>query len=144
MLRDNSLKLLAATLAMLCVHGAPLQADDLEKFLEKLSSDDKEVRYEARLSAGPHGASAVAPLVKLMAEGPREVAISALRALEILVHYAGHPSRTDEARAVGHALAGQLTADASQKVKLELLTLISFIGQDPIVGAVAKIGRAHV
>ncbi len=118
MFSQNSSRLAAVGVALVCLLGPRLHAAELEQFLENISSDNKDVRYEARLSAGEYGAPAVAPLVTLMAEGPREVSISALRALEILVHHAGRPDRVDEARTVGAALAAHLTADASQKIKL--------------------------
>ena len=114
MFSQNSSRLAAITLALVCLHGSRLRAGELEQFLQGISSDNKDVRYEARLSAGEHGAPAVAPLVTLMAEGRREVSISALRALEILVHYAGHPDRVDESRTVGAALAAHLTGVRAQ------------------------------
>ena len=104
MFRHNSSPLTTIALALVCLHGSRLHAGELEEFLQKISSDNKDVRYEARLSAGEYGAPAVAPLVTLMAEGPREVSTSALRALEILVHYAGRPDRVDDARTVSAAL----------------------------------------
>ncbi len=77
----RSSRLATIALALVCLHGSRLHAAELEQFLENISSDNKDVRYEARLSAGEYGAPAVAPLVTLMAEGPREVSISALRAM---------------------------------------------------------------
>ncbi len=137
MIRHDSSRPAAIALALVCLSVSRLPADEIEQFIKKISSDDKEVRYEARLGAGQLGAPAVAPLVTLMVDGPLEVSTSALRALEVIVHSAGRPGRNDEANAVSRALAALLTAGASQKVKLELLNLIAFIGDDAVVGTVA-------
>lgn len=138
MLRQKHTRVAVALATLVCAFGARLPAGDLEQFLEKISSEDKDVRYEARLGAGSIGAPAVAPLVELMAGGSREVSISSLRALEVIVHHAGRPGHAAEARAVSAELAALLTADTAKKTRLELLHLIAFIGDDAIVPAVAS------
>ncbi len=107
------------------------------KLVEQVTSDDKDVRYAARSAARTLGARAINPLGRLLEHESREVRITALRALEQIVHHAGRPGAAREALAASRSLARVVRSDSPQWVKLELLSLVAHIGGDAIVPRVS-------
>lgn len=143
--------LFATLLALLAAGGS--RADDGEdetgvsEFLNRIESDDADVRYAARFEAREIGARAVVALSKLTLDGRTEVANTARTALENLVHFAGRPGAQTEREAVAAELGRLLELQQPAGIKREALHLISFIGGDAIVPRVAKLlddGDRHV
>jgi len=84
------------------VYAAPAQsAWDL---VERLKSEDEEVRGDAWQNAGPAGAAAIAPVATLWTDPDFEVVRSAKRAVWNIVRHAGRPGAGKEAKAVEAAL----------------------------------------
>lgn len=87
----------------------------LETLLERIQSNDDNVRAAARDNAGPLGAKAVAPLAKIAVQGDLEVARAANHAIQNIVYHAGRPGAADEAKAVATELLALL--DKEQPVQ---------------------------
>jgi len=124
----------------------------VKALIDKVTSQDIEVRYAARAEAPQVGAPAVAALAKLLDETTqqasgdagvqryrREVALTAKAALEKIVHFAGRPGADAEKKQVATELARVLTPDQSPKAKMQLLHFVAFIGGDDEIPAIAKL-----
>jgi HEAT repeat protein len=106
--------------------------------LAKLRDKDDKVRAAAWESAGRFGAGAVKPLAELATDRDIEVARAAKRALWKIVRRAGRPGAATEAKAVTVQLIRALS-DASAAVRREVLWMLSEIGGDEAVPAVAAL-----
>ena len=100
----------------------------VDALLERIKSDDANVRTEAWQAAGPLGAAAVKPLAGIVASGDLEVARAAKRAMWKIVRTVGAPGVTDEKAAVLEALGGLLGDDQPAAVRREVLWMISELG----------------
>jgi HEAT repeat protein len=123
----------------------------VKALIEKISSDNADVRYAGRAEAIEAGAPAVVPLGKLLDESRdpgkddkggklrREIAITARAALEKIVHHAGRPGGEGERRLVASELSRLLVPEETAKVKREVLHLIAFVGDDAAVPGVSRL-----
>jgi len=106
-----------------------LSPDDL---ITRLRSSDDTVRGPAWQGAATAGAAAVKPLAGLMADGERETARAARRALWVVVRHAGPPGAAKEAAAVTHELILCLE-NQPVAVRHEVLWMLSEIGGDEAI-----------
>lgn len=149
----KTMQVIAVLLGCTCALSPSIDAGEspaVQALLEKVTSEDVEVRYAARSEAPRVGAAAVEALAGLIDEGAQnagdeqdlrqrqEVAITARAALKNLVHHAGRPGAGDERTAVATELATALNASRSPKAETELLYLIGLVGGDDEVPAVVK------
>lgn len=113
---------------------------DLEAFLAQIRSEDAEQRYKAWRGAGPFGAKAVVPLAELAASPLPGVAKAAREALQVIVHHAGRPGATDEARAVAAALLSVAESPRqSTRVRADALHWLGFVGDARAVPGIARL-----
>lgn len=113
--------------------------ENLQEFLDKIKSSDANVRYAAWRSAGPMGAQAVAPLADLMASADKGVAKAAQGALQAIVHHAGRPGASREARAVSEELLKVAASNRPRLVRADALNWLGMIGDGRIVSGIAKL-----
>lgn len=113
--------------------------DTLQEFLEKIKSNDANVRYAAWRAAGPTGSSAVAPLAELMASTDKGVAKAAREALQTIVHHSARPSGQKEARDVAAELLKVAASPAPKLVRADSLNWLGFVGDDRAVPGLAKL-----
>jgi HEAT repeat protein len=126
----------AAALALTRVsRAAASPTDDL---LARLRNPDAAVRGAAWQGAASYGAAAVKPLASLMTDDDFELARSARRALWVVVRHAGRPGATRESTAVAKELTA-LLANPQVPVRREVLWMLSEIGGDDALGAVAAL-----
>ena len=118
--------------------GRPMRRPSTS-LIAKLKSQDEKVRTQAWLGAGRVGAAAVKPLAETMADAHREVALAAKRALAQIVHDAGRPGGRRQAGPSCAKLPLLLGDDHPVAVRREVLWLISEIGGDESVNAVAAL-----
>lgn len=129
----------------------------LDALLEKINSDDPEVRTDAWLAAGGVGASAVKPLAKivteaeaevarLQAEGkkeqlaqPLEVGRAAKRGIWKIVRTVGAPGNAEAKDAVVAELIDLLGDDQPASIRREVLWMLSEIGGEETVEAIRNI-----
>ncbi len=130
---------LAAAAGAVASAARAADATAVDELIAKLKSQDEKVRTQAWLGAGRVGAAAVKPLAETMADAHREVALAAKRALAQIVHDAGRPGAGEQKRAVIAQLPLLLGDDHPVAVRREVLWLISEIGGDESVDAVAAL-----
>ena len=111
----------------------------VEELITRIKSKDENVRTQAWLTAGKVGVPAIRPLTETMICEDREAALAARRALGQIVVNAGRPGAGDEAKAVAAELVAQLRDDRPLQVRREVVWLVSEIGGDDAVGAVASL-----
>jgi len=111
----------------------------LDALLERIKSDDANVRTDAWQAAGPVGAAAIKPLAGIVAGGELEVARAAKRAMWKIVRTVGAPGVTDEKAAVTKALLGLLGDDQPAAVRREALWMLSEIGGSESVSPIAAL-----
>lgn len=114
---------------------------NVQELITRIRDKDDKVRTAAWLDAGPLGAAAVPPLVELMTDADTEVVRAATRGLWRIVRHAGRPGADDERRAVAAALGRTLKGSPSTAVGREVLWMVSEIGGDESVEAVAPFLR---
>ncbi len=110
----------------------------VSSLLDKIKSNDDQVRGAAWQTAGPCGAAAVPPLGILMADPEPENARAATRALGQIVRHAGRPGAEAERQAVTRELIALLAA-GSPKTQRDVLWMLSEIGRDEAVAAMAAL-----
>jgi HEAT repeat protein len=115
--------------------GAPAVAE----LVTAIRSKDDQVRGEAWQGAGQYGAPAVRPLAAVMGDADFEIARAAKRGLWKIVHHAGRPGATKEARAVEAELLAVLQSKPPRAVGREVAWMLSEIGGDAAVGVVAAL-----
>ncbi len=111
----------------------------VDELIAKIKSQDEKVRTRAWLGAGQVGAAAVKPLAETMTDANREVALAAKRALAQIVHDAGRRGAEEQKKAVIAELPLLLGDGRPAAVRREVLWLISEIGGDESVNAVAAL-----
>jgi len=126
--------IVAVALARLTGVALGAGADDL---LTKIKSSDAGVRSAAWAKAGPVGAPAVVPLGALIGGEDPGVARAATEAMRVIVHHAGRPGAAAERTAVEAELIKLLANDRPAKVRVEAAEMLSFIGGDAAVPALA-------
>jgi len=130
---------LAAAAGAVASVARAADATAVDELIAKIKSQDEKVRTQAWLGAGQVGAAAVKPLADTMADANREVALAAKRALAQIVHDAGRPGADEQKKAVVARLLLLLGDDRPAAVRREVLWLISEIGGDESVDAVAAL-----
>lgn len=110
----------------------------LEALLEAINSDDAETRTNAWQAAGGIGAPAVGPLAKIVDSGDLEVARAAKRAIWKIVRTVGAPGAEGKEGVVA-ALIGLLGAEQSDAVRREVFWMLSEIGGNSAIEAIAHI-----
>lgn len=113
--------------------------DELQEFLEKIKSEEADLRYAAWRAAGPRGAAAVGPLTELMSSSDRGVAKAAHEAMQHITHYAARPGAQKEARAVSVELLKVAASTAPKMVRAEALNFLGFVGDDRAVPGIRKL-----
>jgi len=112
---------------------------DTNHLIKRIKDKDDKVRADAWLNAGLVGAPAVTPLAEVMTTGSLEVARAAKRALWKIVRHAGRPGADDEKKPVVAELAPLLADDQPLAVRREVLWMLSEIGGDESIDAVAAL-----
>ncbi|MFH1922106.1 MAG: HEAT repeat domain-containing protein [Planctomycetota bacterium] len=111
----------------------------LDELLDRIKSDDPNVRTEAWQAAGSAGCAAIKPLAKIVAGGELEVARAAKRAMWKIVHTVGAPGAGDAKGAVEAELIGLLGNDQPVSVRREAFWMLSEIGGDDTVDAIREL-----
>jgi HEAT repeat protein len=130
---------LAAAAGAVASVARAADAAAVDELIAKIKSQDEKVRTRAWLGAGQVGAAAVKPLAETMTDANREVALAAKRALAQIVHDAGRPGANQQEKAVMAELPLLLGDERPAAVRREVLWLISEIGGDESVDAVAAL-----
>jgi HEAT repeat protein len=113
----------------------------LDALLERIKSDDPDVRTAAWQAAGDVGAPAIAPLSKIVDEGELEVGRAAKRAMWQIVRTVGAPGRDECREAAESALIALLAPEAPLCVRREAFWMLSEIGRDATVEAIRDISN---
>jgi len=111
----------------------------LEALLERIKSDDPDVRTAAWQAAGVVGVPAIEPLAKVVAEGDLEVSRAAKRAMWKIVRTVGAPDRSTCKEAAQGVLIGLLGNEQPLCVRREVFWMLSEIGGDAAVEAIRDI-----
>ncbi len=93
--------------------------------IERIGSEDPEVRGEAWQGAGNAGPAVIPGLAKLAASGDFEIVRAAKRALWKIVRHVGRPGAEDERTPVVEALTKLLGARRPPTVRREVLWMLS-------------------
>jgi HEAT repeat protein len=109
----------------------------VEELLARLRGQDEEIRTQAWHGAGPLGAAAVDPLIRLLRDADVEVARAAGRALWRIVRHASRPGARSEREAIEGLLVAALDT-ASEPIGRQALWMLSEIGGEACLEAVAK------
>lgn len=113
---------------------------EIDEFLVRIQDSDAEARCAAWREAGPMGAEAIASLADLMAGGDQGVSLAAVEALHRITHHAARPEATPaERHGVADELAKLLDPRRPNKVRAESLYLLSLIGDEDAVKAIAAL-----
>jgi len=139
---NNKLKKVSLTVAAAGVMAEMANAAESEavnKLIARIKDKSDKVRAEAWLSAGKVGAPAVKPLAAVMTDKELEVARAAKRGLWKIVRYVGRPGAGDEKNAVAAELIALLSGNQPTPVRREVLWMLSEIGQDKSVEAIAAL-----
>ncbi|UCH33414.1 MAG: HEAT repeat domain-containing protein [Armatimonadota bacterium] len=116
---------------------AALAAEDPAALLNNLRSSDTETRMAAVEAASRAGAEAVAPLFELM-DGENETAALAARlAVQAMVHQAAAPASDLNRAAVSRALVERAVSSQPAQVRTFAIRMLSFVGRDEAVPALA-------
>ena len=130
----------------------------LDALLQRIKSDDPDVRTEAWLAAGQVGPPALKPLAKIVAQSeaevkrlqeqgkkkeeiaqPLEVGRAAKRAMWKIVRTVGAPDRGDCKATAETELIGLLGEEQPDCVRREVFWMLSEIGTDKTVAAIREI-----
>ncbi|MHC4461657.1 MAG: HEAT repeat domain-containing protein [Planctomycetota bacterium] len=136
-LKNGTLTALAAGVMAGTANAAESEA--VNKLIEKIKDKSDSVRAEAWLSAGEVGAPAVKPLAAVMTDKDLEVARAAKRGLWKIVRHVGRPGAGNEKRAVVAELISLLNDNQPTPVRREVLWMLSEIGRNKSVEAVAAL-----
>jgi len=110
----------------------------VKKLLTKIKDSSDTVRTQAWQSAGKVGASAIKPLVEVMADEDMEVARAAKHALWQIVHYMGRPDAGRGKGAVIRQLTAILEDTESPHAKREVMWMLSEIAGPQVIEPVAR------
>jgi HEAT repeat protein len=108
------------------------------ELIARLKSAEDSVSAAACQSAWQYGATVVKPIVALMAGSDFELARKAKRALQWMVHHAGRPGASREARAIEEELVALLNNGPTQ-VRRDLVWVLSEIGSTRAIGPLAAL-----
>jgi len=111
----------------------------LDALLERIKSDDPDVRTAAWQAAGDVAAPALVPLSKIVAEGELEVSRAAKRAMWKIVRTVGAPDRCECKEAAEGVLIGLLGSEQPLCVRRDVFWMLSEIGGDATVEAIRDI-----
>jgi HEAT repeat protein len=112
--------------------ASTLTANSVDDLVNRIRSDNDDVRGDAWQTAGPAGAPAIKALAALMTDSHFEIARSARRAMWNIVYHAGRPKAAKEAAAVEKELIPLLQHPATP-VRREVLWMLSEIaGNDAV------------
>ncbi len=111
----------------------------VDELIAKIRDRSDTVRTDAWRSAGEVGAPAVEPLAAVMQDESQEVARAAKRGLWQIVRHSGRPGAELERNAVCAALNALLSDQQRDSVRREVLWMLSEIGGDETVTAVASL-----
>ena len=112
----------------------------LESLIERIQSEDANVRAATRDHAGQVGAAAIAPLAEIACDTDPEkfeIARAANRAMQNVVYHAGRPGASDEARAVSAELIKLVSAEPPLQFRRDVMWMIWQIAGPEAVGPVA-------
>ncbi len=111
----------------------------LDALLERIKSDDPDVRTAAWLAAGNVGAPAIQPLAEIMAKGELEVSRAAKRAMWKIVRTVGAPGRDACKASVEAELIRLLAEGQPDAIRREALWMLSEIGGEKTIEAIRDI-----
>ena len=111
----------------------------LDALLDRIKSDDPDVRTGAWLGAGVVGAPAIQPLAKIVAKGELEVSRAAKRAMWKIVRTVGAPGRETCRAAVEAELIRLLAEGQPDAIRREALWMLSEIGGPKTIEAIRDI-----
>jgi HEAT repeat protein len=123
--------------ALAATTTSTLAAASVDDLVNRIRSEDDDIRGEAWQNAGPAGAPAIKPLAALMTDPHFEIARSARRAIWNIVHHAGRPKAGREATAVEKELIALLDHPALH-VRREVLWMLSEIAGNDAVQPMAR------
>ncbi len=121
------------------VAAAAVGAAPVKDLVQKLNSEDPDIRTAAWRSAGDVGAPAVKSLARLMISGDTEVARAAKRGMWQIVRQCGRPGADAQRKAVNKALVRLLSDRFPMGIRHEVLWMLSEIGSDASVKPVATL-----
>lgn len=137
MTMKSSTPIAAATLAAAATSSLAAATPAVDDLVNRIRSQDHDVRGDAWQNAGPAGAVAIRPLAALMTDADFEVARSARRAIWNIVYHAGRPKASKEAAAVETELIALLDHPAVP-VRREVLWMLSKIAGNNAVKPMAR------
>jgi HEAT repeat protein len=111
----------------------------LDALLERINSDDADVRTAAWLAAGEVGAPAIQPLAEIVAKGELEVSRAAKRAMWKIVRTVGAPGRDACKASVEAELIRLLAEGQPDAIRREALWMLSEIGGEKTIEAIREI-----
>ncbi|MFO7805771.1 MAG: hypothetical protein R6V30_08910 [Paracoccaceae bacterium] len=111
----------------------------LDMLIERIASDDADVRAAARDNAGQVGAEAIAPLAKIACEGDFEIARAANRAMQNVVYHAGRPGAAKEAEAVSAELVKLVGPEPPLQFRRDVMWMLWQIAGPEAVEPVAAL-----
>lgn len=127
----------AGALAAASGMAGAAEKEAVDGLIAKLRDKNDNVRANGLLNAVEVGAPAVKPLAKLMEDDDIEVSRAGKRALWKIIRNVGRPGAGDEKKAVVAKLIELLGVEQSALVRREALWMLSEIGGDETVEAVA-------
>ncbi len=139
---NNKLKKVSlAAVATVATAGTANAAESkaVNKLIARIKDKNDKVRADAWLSAGEVGALAVKPLATVMIDKDLEVARAAKRGLWKVVRHVGRPDAGGEKRAVTAELIALLSDNQPTPVRREVLWMLSEIGRNKSVEAIAAL-----
>lgn len=131
--------LLATVLSSCLAAEERPQGDRLPELLAAVKGSDPEARRQAAEAIPGLGAAAVGPLFEIHASPDRSASRAARLALEALVHRAGRPGADAERAAVTALLVKHVGAGCPTDVRRYACELLSYIGGDDAVPALANL-----
>lgn len=107
------------------------------ELIERIQSNDPQVRADAWLNAGPVGPAALTPLAQLVPDEDFEMSRAAKRAMWKIVRHAGRPGAAAKRSDTVRALLELLASNPPRIVGVEILWMLSEIGGDESVAPIA-------
>lgn len=111
----------------------------LDMLIERIKSEDANVRAAARDNAGQVGAAAIAPLAKIACHGDFEIARAANRAMQNIVYHAGRPGAAEEAKAVSAELVKLVGSEPPLQFRRDVMWMLWQIAGPEAVKPVAAL-----
>lgn len=110
----------------------------VNELIEKIKSEDDNVRGDAWQGAGTAGAGAIAPLAGVFGEGQFKISRAAKRAMWKIVRHAGRPGEDSERKNVAEELI-KLLGSSPIPVRREVLWMLSEICDGSAVRSIASL-----